>query len=59
MIFFVACLMVVAVLPDALRVWPGLLLLGLGVVGIGGAVWLRFALEPQFWFVDYIHTEHL
>ena len=58
MIFFVVCLMVVAVLPDALRVWPGLLLLGLGTVGLGGAAWLRFALEPQFWFVDYIHPEH-
>lgn len=57
-IFFVASLMLVAVLPDALRILPGLPLLGLGLLGLGSAAWLRFALEPQFWFVDYIHTEH-
>ncbi|MBT9316336.1 aromatic ring-hydroxylating dioxygenase subunit alpha [Leptothoe spongobia] len=57
LIFFVVSLTVVAVLPDSLRLWPGLLLMGLGLVGLGGAAGLRFVLEPKFLFVDYIHAE--
>ncbi|MBT9312686.1 aromatic ring-hydroxylating dioxygenase subunit alpha [Leptothoe kymatousa] len=55
--WFVVCLMVVAVLPDGARLWPGLLLLGLGTLGLGGAAGLRFWLEPKFVFVDYIHAD--
>jgi hypothetical protein len=47
----------VAILPDAWLLWPGLPLVGLGLLGLGVAAWLRFGLEPKFWFVDYIHAE--
>ncbi|PSN10619.1 pheophorbide a oxygenase, partial [filamentous cyanobacterium CCT1] len=58
LIYAVASLALVAILPDAWRLWPGLPLVGLGLLGLGGAAWLRFGLEPKFWFVDYIHAEH-
>ena len=57
LVFFVVGLSVVAVLPDSLRLWPGLPLLCLGLLGLGGAAGLHFVLEPKFLFVDYIHAE--
>lgn len=57
LVYFVASLTLVAVLPDSLRLLPGLPLTFLGLLGLGGAAGLRFFLEPQFRFVDYIHAE--
>ena len=57
LVYCVASLALVAILPDAWRLWPGLPLVGLGLLGLGVAAWLRFGLEPKFWFVDYIHAE--
>lgn len=57
LIYFVVSLTLVALWPDSLRLQPGLPLLGLGLLGLGAAGWLRFALEPKFIFVDYIHAE--
>lgn len=59
LVYFVASLTLVAVLPDQLRLLPGLPLLTLGLLGLGGAAWLRFSLEPKFHFVDYIHAERI
>jgi len=49
---------IVAALPDALRLLPGVPLLVLALGSLGLAAWLKFRVEPQFRFVDYIHVEH-
>lgn len=48
---------IVAVLPDEYRRWPGIPLLLLALGGLGVAAWLKIWLEPQFRFVDYIHSD--
>lgn len=57
LVYFVFSLVLVAILPDSRRLLPGLPLLTIGLVGLAGAAWLRFSLEPKFLFVDYIHAE--
>ncbi|MFW6358885.1 MAG: hypothetical protein ACOC0N_06695 [Chroococcales cyanobacterium] len=45
-----------ALLPDALRFQVGLPLITVAVLGLGVYAWLKFWLEPQFYFVDYVHA---
>lgn len=47
----------VAILPDKLRLSVGLPLIGLAIVGLGVYSWLKFKLEPKFYYVDYVHSE--
>ncbi len=47
----------VALLPDGLRLSVGLPLIGLAIVGLGVYSWLKFKLEPKFYYVDYVHAE--
>lgn len=47
----------VALLPDEFRLSVGIPLIGLAVLGLGVYSWLKFKLEPQFYYVDYIHAE--
>ena len=58
LVYFILSLMIVALLPDQQRFLPGLPLLTFALLGLGAAAWLRFSLEPKFYFVDYIHAEH-
>ncbi len=55
----VAAIFVVAIalLPDAYRLPVGLLLAAISALSAGGWAWLRYWLEPQFYFVDYVHAE--
>jgi hypothetical protein len=55
---FVVSLSIAALLPDQQRLWTGVPSLGFALLGLGAAAWLRFSLEPKFYFVDYIHPEH-
>lgn len=48
---------VVAVLPDAVRMKFGLPLIVLVLLSLGIYSWLKFWLEPKFYFVDYIHAK--
>ena len=54
---FAVVVAIAALLPDASRLWVGLPLVLLGLLSLAGAAWLKYWLEPQFYFVDYIHGE--
>jgi hypothetical protein len=55
--YWILSVIIVVLLPDQQRFLPGLPLLVIGLFGLGVAAWLKFVLEPQFDFVDYIHAE--
>ena len=58
MLAFIAgmsCLSLTAVLPDPLRAHWGWLLMGLALLSFGCYGGLKGWLEPQFYFVDYVH----
>ncbi|HBL10777.1 MAG TPA: pheophorbide a oxygenase [Cyanobacteria bacterium UBA11162] len=54
---FAITISVVALLPDQVRLSVGLPLLLLALLGMVGFTWLKFWLEPRFYFVDYIHAD--
>jgi phenylpropionate dioxygenase-like ring-hydroxylating dioxygenase large terminal subunit len=47
----------VALMPDELRLRIGLPLMAVALLGLVAFTWLRFWLEPKFYFVDYVHAE--
>ena len=55
--FFAVAVAIAALLPDGWRLTVGLPLILLALGGLGGYAWLKFWLEPQFYFVDYIHSD--
>lgn len=55
--YFAVALAIAALLPDSLRLWLGLPLITLAFLGLGLYSWLKLWLEPQFYFVDYIHAK--
>jgi phenylpropionate dioxygenase-like ring-hydroxylating dioxygenase large terminal subunit len=55
LIYWILSLIIVVLLPDQQRFLPGLPLLTIALLGLGVAAWLKFFLEPQFYFIDYIH----
>lgn len=57
LIYFIATICVVALLPDALRLNLGLVLIVTALIGLGAYGWLKFWLSPKFYFVDYVHAE--
>ncbi|MGB3291398.1 MAG: Rieske 2Fe-2S domain-containing protein [Phormidesmis sp.] len=52
---FAIALAITALLPNEVRLRLPLVILALA--GLGAAAWLKLWLEPQFYFVDYIHAE--
>lgn len=56
-IYFIICLSITAILPDIYRVNFGLPIIISSLIGLGFYAWLKFWLEPKFYFVDYIHAE--
>ena len=56
LVYFVATLAVVAVLPESVRLPVGLPLTALALLGLSLYGWLKYRLEPKFYFVDYIHA---
>ncbi len=48
---------VCSVMPDQFRQDWGLLLAGLIIVSLGLYSWLKWWLEPRFYFVDYVHAD--
>ena len=56
-IYFIATVSVVAVLPDNQRVSWGLWLMVSALLGLGIAAVLKFWLMPKFYFVDYLHSQ--
>jgi phenylpropionate dioxygenase-like ring-hydroxylating dioxygenase large terminal subunit len=57
LVYFVAILSSVALLPDSLRLSLGLPLMSSALLGLAVAAWLKFRLQPKCYFVDYIHAE--
>lgn len=57
LVYFVITISGVAVMPDELRLRLGLPLIAVAFLGLGALAWLKFWLEPRFYFVDYIHAE--
>ena len=45
------------VMPDVLRVNLGLPLTVLALMGLGIYAWLKYWVEPKFYFVDYMHAD--
>ena len=57
LICFILAVSGVALMPDAIRFKFGLPLIILALLGLSAAAWLRFWLQPRFYFVDYIHAD--
>lgn len=55
--YFILAVSGVALMPDAIRLKIGLPLIILALLGLAAAAWLRFWLQPKFYFVDYIHAD--
>ncbi|MEM6451518.1 MAG: pheophorbide a oxygenase, partial [Cyanobacteria bacterium P01_D01_bin.105] len=55
--FFALSVATTALLPNAVRLPWGVPLMLLGLAGLGSSAWLKYWLEPQFYFVDYVHAE--
>jgi phenylpropionate dioxygenase-like ring-hydroxylating dioxygenase large terminal subunit len=49
----------VALMPDQLRLSLGLPLIAVALLGLATFTWLKFWLEPKFYFVDYVHAQRL
>lgn len=54
---FALTIAAVALLPDELRLRLGLPLIAVALLGLGAFTWLKFWLEPRFYFVDYVHAD--
>jgi hypothetical protein len=54
---FVITVSGVALLPDALRLRLGLPVMVVALLGLAAFTWLKFWLEPKFYFVDYVHAD--
>jgi phenylpropionate dioxygenase-like ring-hydroxylating dioxygenase large terminal subunit len=57
LINFIISISMVAVMPDQLRLSFGLVLMVIALVGLGIYSWLKFWLEPRFYFINYIHAD--
>lgn len=55
--YFAVTIAVVAVFPDSIRLQFGLPLMISALLGLGVYAILKYWLEPQFYFVDYIHAK--
>ncbi len=55
--FFILTVSSVAIMPDELRLRLGLPLMVMALLGLGVYSWLKWWLEPKFYFIDYIHAE--
>ncbi len=55
--YFILAVSGVALMPDAIRFKFGLPLIILALLGLSAAAWLRFWLQPRFYFVDYLHAD--
>lgn len=57
LIFCALAIAIAALTPDAQRLWLGLPLVLLALLALAGYGWLKYRLEPQFYFVDYVHAD--
>jgi hypothetical protein len=57
LIYFAIALSIAAVLPDAFRVGISLPLVLTALLGLVIYGYLKYWLEPKFYFVDYVHGD--
>ncbi len=57
LVYFVVILSSVALLSDNLKLSLSLPLMLSALLSLSVAAWLKFRLQPKFYFVDYIHAE--
>ncbi|MEC4985591.1 MAG: Rieske 2Fe-2S domain-containing protein [Oscillatoria sp. PMC 1068.18] len=55
--YFAVSVAGVTLLPDEFRLQVGLPVIILALLGLATYSWLKFRLEPKFYFVDYVHSE--
>jgi len=55
--YFAIAVSVVAVMPDSLRLRFGIPFMVVALLGLTTYTWLKFWLEPKFYFVDYLHAK--
>ncbi|MGK7916389.1 MAG: Rieske 2Fe-2S domain-containing protein [Prochloraceae cyanobacterium] len=55
--YFAVSVASVALMPDKIRFHLGLVPIAIALLGLGVYSWLKFWLEPRFYFVDYVHAE--
>ena len=55
--YFALAVAGVALMSDTIRLPWGLPLIGMALLGLGVYSWLKFWLEPRFYFLDYVHAE--
>ena len=55
--YFAVTVAGVALMPDVLRVNLGLPLTVLALMALGIYAWLKYSVEPRFYFVDYVHAD--
>lgn len=46
-----------AILPDAIRTRWGVPMVVVALLSLGAYYWLKYWLEPRFYFVDYVHAD--
>lgn len=57
LIYFIVAISTAAILPDFWRFRVGLPLVLTALTGLGIYAWLKYRLEPKFYFVDYVHAD--
>lgn len=57
LIFSILSILGCSMMPDEFRQQWGLLLGGFVIFGLGLYSWLKWWLEPRFYFVDYVHAD--
>jgi phenylpropionate dioxygenase-like ring-hydroxylating dioxygenase large terminal subunit len=57
LIYFIVAISTAAILPDFWRLRVGLPFVLTALTGLGIYAWLKYRLEPKFYFVDYVHAE--
>ncbi len=55
--YFAVTIASVAVMPDVIRINLGLPLTVLALIGLGIYAYLKYWVEPKFYFVDYVHAD--
>ena len=55
--YFAVSVASVALMPDTIRFRFGVVPIAIALLGLGIYSWLKFWLEPRFYFVDYVHAD--
>ncbi len=57
LVYLILAVSCVAIFPDNMRMTWGLPIMSIALLALILYSWLKFSLEPKFYFVDYVHSE--